>query len=108
MKIEQFHEWIWDWNRFDVTAYNISTCFWPGGSSADVWPFIAKNTDFSFLIFHCWRSYDYESDTYSYKYIKSIDTYSEWVIVISEKVYDYLYETRDKIKILQEIFIKKI
>lgn len=107
MTIEEFHNWIWDWNRFNVTAYNISTCFWPWWSSVDLWPFIAKNTDFSFLIFHAGRNYIFETDSYEYKYIKKIEKYNKWLVLTTEKIYDS-FNSSEKIKIQQEIFIKKL
>ena len=106
--IQEFHDWIGDNNRFDVTAYNISTCFWPWWSSADLWPFEAKNIDFSFLLFEAGRNYIFEEDRYEYKYIESVKRLNENMYnIITCKTYDYFYETRDKIKIRREIFIEK-
>lgn len=107
-KIEEFHDWIWDSNRFDVIAYNISTCFWPWGSSTDLWPFTLKNTDFSFLLFEAGRNYVFDEDRYEYKFIESMEKIWNNYVLKTCKTYDYLYETREKIKIRREVFIKKL
>lgn len=77
MNTKELHEWIGEWNRFDIVQHKHSVCFWPGGSCADLWPFTIKDTDYTTFWRLLGRNYNFETDSYTYDKVQSIDKTSE-------------------------------
>ena len=99
-------EFIWDWNRFNISEIRHSVGIWNGWSCIDMWPFKYNWVDQTIFWNLLGRNWNIDKKVYEYEIVEWVETSEGWLVARTIREY-YINNSQLATRIVKDIFIKK-